>query len=228
MIGIASSLPTPIAQLVAGSFVEHYSWRYFYYLNIPLGLLVLWGLWVWLDPQPMRLSVLEQLDWVGVVILSVSLTCLMVVLQRGNTENWFDSEPIVQLSIAAGVLLTLFCLWELSIPQPLIDLQLLGRRNFGLINLINFSVGLVLAYTFVLPQYLGQIQGYNTVQIGGVLLWGAVVNPFVPKMVEHIEARLVFAIGLSIFVASCMMNAALSFSNSGEQFVLSQVVRAIG
>lgn len=105
---------------------------------------------------------------------------------------------------------------------------MLGDRNFAIANVLNLSVGLVLAYTYILPQYLGQIQGYSTLQIGTVLIWGAVVNPLVPKLIEHLEARLVMAIGLGIFVLSCWMNTTLSYANSGEQFVTSQIIRAIG
>jgi DHA2 family multidrug resistance protein len=134
----------------------------------------------------------------------------------------------VHLSLISFAFLALFCLIELNHAQPLIDVRLLGRRNFAFINILNLSVGLVLAYAYVLPLYLGQVQGYNAVQIGCVLIWGAVVNPFVPKLVELVEARLVLAIGLGIFVISCFMNATLTYNNAGNQFVLSQVVRAIG
>jgi DHA2 family multidrug resistance protein len=228
LVGITSSLPIPIAQLLAGWFVDHYNWQAFYSFEIPLGLLLVAGLWHWLDPQPIQLSVLKQIDWLGLALLAISLICLITVLQRGNTENWFDSDQIVRLSLISLFFLLLFFAWEMRVRSPLIDIRLLGNRNFAFANLLNLSVGLVLAYTFVLPQYLGQVQGYNTVQIGAVLIWGAVVNPFVPKLVEHLEARLVLAIGLSIFVVSCFMNSALTYSNGGEQFVWSQVVRAIG
>src|SRR5579883_1377953 len=228
MVGITSSLPTPIAQLTAGWFVDHYSWRFFYSVEVPLGLLLIAGLWRWLDPQPLRLSILRQIDWLGLILLAIAQTCLIVVLQRGNTENWFDSDWIVHVSLTSILFLVLFCGWEWVTRSPLVDLRPLVQPNFALANILNLSVGLVLAYTFVLPQYLGQVQGYNTVQIGSVLIWGVVVNPLVPKLVEHLEARLVLAIGLSIFVTSCFMNSALTYSNGGEQFVWSQIVRAIG
>jgi len=119
------------------------------------------------------------------------------------------------------------CWIETHQAHPLVNLSLLKQRNFGLINLLNLAIALVLAYTYILPQYLGQIQGYNTMQIGGVLLWGVMINPTVPKLVEHLEARLLLGIGLGIYVISCFMNTTLSYYHSREQFILSQVVRAI-
>ncbi|XGV94751.1 MAG: DHA2 family efflux MFS transporter permease subunit [Leptolyngbya sp. BL-A-14] len=228
MIGITSSVPVPIAQLLAGWFVDNHNWQWIYFVNVPLGILLFLGLRHWLDPQPKNLPMLKQVDWLGLATLTVSMVCLIILLQRGNTENWFDSTKMVQLSIISAIFLVLFCWIELHQRQPLINIRLLGQRNFGLINLLNLSVGFVLAYTFVLPQYLGQIQGYNALQIGTVLIWGAVVNPFVPKLVEHIEARIILAIGLGIFVVSCFMNTTLTYYSSGSQFIWSQVIRAIG
>lgn len=228
LIGITTGLPTPIAQLTAGWFVDNYNWQAFYYFEIPLGLLLIAGLWHWLDPQPMKLSILKQIDWLGLILLFMAQTSLITVLLRGNTENWFDSEWIVQLSLFSLLFFILFCAWELMVRCPLINIRLLGKPRFAFINLLNLSLFLVLSYTFVLPQYLGQIQGYNTFQIGSVLIWGVVVNPFLSKLIEHLEARLALAIGLGIFIISCLMNSALTFQNGGEQFVWSQVVRAFG
>lgn len=228
MIGITSSLPIPLGQLLAGWFVENLDWTFIYYLNALLGSLLIVGLWYWIDPQPMQVSVLKRIDWFGWLALAIATPCLITVLLRGNTENWFDSTLIVQFSLTAILFLGIFCWLELHQPQPLVNLRLLEQRNFGLINLLNLSVGFVLAYTYVLPQYLGQIQGYSAVQIGTVLIWGALVNPFVPKLVEHLEARFLLAIGLAVFVISCWMNTTLTYTHSGEQFVGSQIIRAIG
>lgn len=228
MVGIASSLPVAIAQLLAGWLIDIYCWQAIYYLITLLSVLLLPQFWKWLDPQPMRLSSLRHIDWIGWMLLAVALTSLVIVLQRGNVHNWLDSGWIVNLMLLSLITLGIFCVWELWVSNPLINLRLLGERNFAIANMLNLSVGLVLAYAYILPQYLGKIQGYSTLQIGAVLIWGAVVNPVVPKLIEHLEARLVMAIGLGIFLISCWMNTTLSYANSGEQFVTSQIIRAIG
>lgn len=92
MLGIASSLPVPIAQLLAGWFVDHLSWEAIYYFVALLSIFLIPQLWNWLDPQPMRLSILHQIDWIGSALLAVALTSLVIVLQRGNINNWFDSS----------------------------------------------------------------------------------------------------------------------------------------
>lgn len=228
MVSITTGLPIPIGNYLTGWIDDNISWQYIYYLNILLGLLVIAGIRHWIDPQPMRLSLLKQIDWLGTMVLAIGIICLVTVLERGNTENWFDSEFIVLLSLISVLFLALFCWIELNQRQPLIDLRLLRQRNFAFANIFNVTYGLVLGYSYILPQYLGQIQGYNPVQISSVLIWGSLVNPTVGKIIEHVETRLVLGIGTSLFIISCFMNSTFSYYNAGPQLVWSQIVRALG
>jgi len=228
MTSITTGLPVSIGPLVAGWLVNDYQWQYIYYLNVPLGLLVMAGLWHWIDPQPMQLPRLKQIDWLGTAVMAVSMMSLVTVLERGNTENWFDSEFIVRLSITSVLLLTLFCWIELQSSKPLINLRLLRERTFALANVFNLAVGLVLAYSFVVTQYLGQVQGYNALQIGRLLLWGSIVNPTIPKLIEHVETRLLLGIAVSIFVVSCFINITLTSDVAAHELFWSQFVRALG
>ena len=228
MVSVTSGLPVPIGPLLAGWLIDNYNWHYIYYLNVPLGLLLIAGLWRWIDPQPLRLSLLRQIDWLGAMVMAVGVLCLVTVLERGNTENWFDSDQIVLLSVISVLLLAGFCWIELNCRQPLIDLRLLGQRHFAFANAINFCVGIILAYGYVMTVYLGQIQGYNSVQIGAVLIWGSIVNPTVPKLIEHVENRLLLGIAIALFVTSCFMNSALTHDVAAHELVWSQVVRALG
>lgn len=228
MTSITTGIPVSIGPILAGWIVNDYQWQYIYYLNVPLGLLVMIGLWHWVDPQPMQLPLLKQIDWLGTIVMAIGMISLVTVLERGNTDNWFDSEFIVRLSITSVLLLTLFCWIELQSNQPMINLRLLRDHTFALANVFNLAVGLVLAYSFIVTQYLGQIQGYNALQIGRLLLWGSIVNPTVPKLIEHVENRLLLGIGISIFVVSCFMNTTLTSDVAAHELFWSQFVRALG
>ncbi len=228
MVSITTGLPIPIGNYLTGLIDDNIGWQYIYYLNVLLGLLVMLGIRHWIDPEPMRLSLIKQVDWLGTIVLAIGIICLVTVLERGNTENWFDSDFIVGLSLTSVLFLTLFCWIELNQRQPLIDLRILRQRNFAFANIFNLIYGFVLAYSFILPQYLGQIQGYNPVQISSVLIWSSLVNPTVGKIIEHVETRLVLGIGTGIFIISCFMNSTLSYYVAHDQLVWSQIVRALG
>lgn len=228
LVSITTGLPIPIGQFLAGWIDDNIGWQYIYYLNALLGLLVMLGIRHWIGSQPMRLSLLKQIDWLGTMVLAIGIICLVTVLERGNTENWFDSGFIVSLSLISLFFMALFCWIELQSSQPLIDLRLLRERNFGFANIFNVIYGIVLAYGYILPQYLGQIQAYNPVQVSSVLIWGSLVNPTVGKIIEHFETRLVLGVGASLFIISCFMNSTLDYYVAGHQLVWSQIVRALG
>jgi DHA2 family multidrug resistance protein len=131
------------------------------------------------------------------------------------------------------VFLTAFVAIELMVEKPLVRLRLLTRRNFGVGVLANILVGFALFGTvYVLPQYLGQAQGYNAEQIGDVLAWTGlpqlVIIPFVPFLMKRSDPRIVGFVGIAIFAASCFMNTTLSADNAGDQFLIPNIVRAIG
>lgn len=228
MVSITTGLPVPIGQFLAGWLDDNVGWQYIYYLSAILGLLVIVGIRHFIDPEPMHLSVLKQVDWFGAVVLAIAVISFVTLMQRGNTENWFDLQLIVSLCVVSLLSGAIFCWIELHQPQPLINLRLLRKLNFALANIFNLTYGFVLSYSFILPQYLGQIQRYNPVQVSSVLIWSSLVNPTIPKIIEHFETRLVLGVGTSIFLVSCFMNATLDSNVSGYQLVWSQIVRALG
>jgi MFS transporter, DHA2 family, multidrug resistance protein len=122
---------------------------------------------------------------------------------------------------------------ELTAKQPLVNLHLLKRRNFGIGVLANVLVGFALVGSvFLLPQYLGQVQRYNAEQIGTVLAWTGLPQllliPLVPLLLKRFDARHIGFVGIGIFAASCFMNTTLSPDTAGDQFWFPNVVRAIG
>lgn len=227
MVAITTGLPVPIGNFMAGWIDENFTWHLIYYINLLLGLLVIMGLRHFIDPQPMQLYKLKQVDWLGTLVLAVGIICLVTVLQRGNTENWFDSEFIVLLSLISVLFLAAFCVIELNQQTPLINLRLLRQPNFAFANIFNLTYGIVLAYSFILPLYLAQIQSYNPVQVSSVLIWASLVNPTSAKIIEHLETRLVMGIGTSLFIVSCFMTSVLDPNVAGYQLVWPQIIRAL-
>src|SRR5580704_17972222 len=123
-----------------------------------------------LDARPMKLSLLREGDWLGIITMAIGLSALQTVLEEGNKDDWFGSPFIVRLSVISAVALTLFLWIELTAKKPLLNLRLLFRRNFGFGISANFLLGVALySWVYILPVYLSRIQGYNAEQIGMVL-----------------------------------------------------------
>jgi len=233
LFAISVTFAPAIGPTIGGYFTETYGWQTIFYINaVPSAVMVI-ALALTLERQPMRLTLLKEGDWAGIVTMAIGLSALQTVLEEGNKDDWFASPFIFRLAIVASVFLTAFVAIELMVEKPLVRLRLLTRRNFGVGVLANILVGFALFGTvYVLPQYLGQAQGYNAEQIGDVLAWTGmpqlVIIPFVPFLMKRSDPRIVGFVGIAIFAASCFMNTTLSADNAGDQFLIPNIVRAIG
>jgi DHA2 family multidrug resistance protein len=190
-------------------------------------------LFVSLPKAPMQLGLLRQGDWAGIAFMAIGLAALQTVLEEGNKDDWFGSDFIVRLSIIAAVALPIFVWIELTVKNPVINLRLLARRNFGLGTAANFMLGAALyGSSFVLPLYLSQIQGYNAEQIGEVLAWTGIPQllmiPLVPRLMKLVDIRVLIAIGFALFAASNFMNIFMTVDYAGDQLFWANVVRAFG
>jgi DHA2 family multidrug resistance protein len=190
-------------------------------------------LWISLEAKPMKLSLLREGDWPGVITMAIGLSALQTVLEEGNKDDWFGSAFIVRLSIIAAVALAAFLWIELTANKPLLNLRLLVRRNFGFGMLANFLLGIALyGSVYILPVYLSRIQGYNAEQIGMVLAWTGLPQlaliPLVPRLMKRFDPRLVIGVGFALFAVSNFMNIYMTSDYANDQLFWPNVVRAVG
>ncbi|AFY42919.1 DHA2 family efflux MFS transporter permease subunit [Nostoc sp. PCC 7107] len=222
-----------IGPTLGGWLTENYSWEYSFYINIFPGALMLAGVWYGIKQVQPQIQLLKQGDWWGIISMAIGLGSLQVVLEEGSRKDWFGSPLIVRLSIIAAIFLALFFFIELTRKQPFINLRLLRYRNFALASIVNVSLGIGLyGSIYILPLYLAQIQKYNALQIGEVLIWAGIpqlfIIPFIPKVMQRIDVRLMVALGVTLFAISAFMNAGLTNQTGLDQLRWSQLVRAMG
>ncbi|GBE95053.1 DHA2 family efflux MFS transporter permease subunit [Nostoc cycadae] len=222
-----------IGPTLGGWLTENYSWEYSFYINVFPGALMLAGVWYGIKQVQPQIQLLKQGDWWGIISMAIGLGSLQVVLEEGSRKDWFGSPLIVRLSIIAAIFLTLFFLIELTRKQPFINLRLLRYRNFALASIVNVSLGIGLyGSIYILPLYLAQIQQYNALQIGEVLIWAGIpqlfIIPFIPKLMQRIDVRFMVALGVTLFAISAFMNAGLTNQTGLDQLRWSQLVRAMG
>jgi MFS transporter, DHA2 family, multidrug resistance protein len=233
MFAVSATFAPAIGPTIGGYLTENWGWQYIFYVNLVPGALMVGMLWFSLDSKPMKLSLLREGDWPGIITMTVGLSALQTVLEEGNKDDWFGSAFIVRLSIIAAIALALFFWVELTSKKPLLNLRLLARRNFGFGVLANFLMGIALyGSVFILPQYLARIQGYNSEQIGMVLAWTGLPQllliPLVPRLMQRFDARLIIAIGFALFAASNFMNIYMTTDYGSDQLLWPNVVRAVG
>jgi DHA2 family multidrug resistance protein len=233
LFAISATFAPAIGPTIGGYLTENWGWQYIFYVNLVPGALMIAMLWSSLEAKPMKLSLLREGDWPGIITMAIGLSALQTVLEEGNKDDWFGSPFIVKLSIIAAIALAAFLVIELTAKKPLLNLRLLVRRNFGFGILANFLLGIALyGSVFILPVYLSRIQGYNAEQIGMVLAWTGLPQllliPLVPQLMKRFDPRLVIGIGFALFAASNFMNIYMTNDYATDQLFWPNVVRAVG
>jgi len=218
---------------LGGWLTESFGWEYIFYLQLIPGAIMVAGLLYGLERDRMNLGLLKNGDWLGIALMVIGLGALTLVLEEGNRKDWFGSDLIFRSAIIGAIALVLFVVVELRRRHPFIDLRLLGRRNFGVANLINIVFGMGLfGSIYVVPLYFAQIQGYNSFQIGTVIMWTGIPQiflvPVVIKLMKTVDARKLAAFGIFVFGASYFMNVPITHDSAYSQFMWANIVRAIG
>ena len=233
LFAISATFAPAIGPTIGGYLTENWGWKYIFYVNVVPGAIMIGMLYFSLEAKPMRLSLLHDGDWLGIVTMAIGLSALQTVLEEGNKDDWFGSPFIVRFAVIAAIALPLFVLIELTSRKPLLNLRLLFRRNFGFGVLANFLLGVALyGSVYILPVYLARVQGYNSEQIGMVLAWTGlpqlVLIPLVPRLMKHFDPRIVIGIGFALFAASNFMNIYMTNDYAADQLFWPNVVRAVG
>src|ERR1700735_483889 len=233
MFSLAVTFAPAIGPTIGGYLTENYGWETIFFVNVIPTIVMVVTLYFTLERQPMQLGLLAEGDWFGIVTMAVGLASLQAVLEEGNKDDWFGSPFIVKLAIVAAVSLALFIANELIVEKPLLRLRLLTQRSFGLGTISSiFLVFALFGTVYLLPAYLGQVQGYNAEQIGTVLAWTGLPQllliPLVPRLMQRFDIRYIAFAGLALFALSAFMNIEMSLDYSGDQLFVPNIIRAIG
>jgi DHA2 family multidrug resistance protein len=230
---VTATFAPAIGPTIGGWLTDNYGWQTIFYMNLVPGALMLAGLIYALPRSESQHSLLRQGDWLGIGLMAIGLATFQTVLDEGNVDDWFGSPYIVELSVISALALGAFFIVELLVKAPLVRLRLLLRRNFAFATLSNVMLGFALyGSAYLLPQYLAVAQGFDAQQSGEVIAWTGLpqllVIPFVPYLMRKFDSRLVVAVGLTIFAASCFMNLTIDPNIAGPQLLVPDVTRAVG
>jgi len=233
MFTITATFAPSVGPLLGGWLTDNYGWPYIFYINIIPGALLIAAVWFTMDMQPMNLGLLKRGDWWGILTMAIGLAAFEIVLEDGNRKDWFGDPGIVKLALIAAIFIPAFIIIELREKEPLVDLRLFARRNFGLGSIVNLALGMGLyGVVFILPLYLGQIHGYSATQIGMVIIWlglpQLVVIPLIPKLMKFVDARIIIGFGILLFGGSAFLDIHLDSNFAGPQFYIPLIIRAVG
>jgi MFS transporter, DHA2 family, multidrug resistance protein len=192
--GMAVVLAPAIGPTVGGWITDNYSWRWIFFLNIPVGIVSLYFTRRLVEDPPyveMEKKKRVPVDYWGLGLLVVAIGSLQMMLDKGQEDDWFSSRFIVSCAVAAAVGIVVFISRELSTDHPIVDLRLFKRRNFTMTQIVMFMVGASLySSTVMIPQFLQQLMGYTAEQSGLALSIGGVVLMVLFPVSGYISTKL--------------------------------------
>jgi len=216
-----------------GWLTEYYSWHYAFFLNVPIGFVLLALLLVGVESEKMKLDLIARADWLGIAGLAVGLSCFTIITEEGERLRWFEDPIIDRLAIVSFFGFVALAISQFTAKEPIIDLKLIATRSFGSVFLMGIIIGGALYGTlYLIPQYLTEIPNYNPATSGYVVtLSGApalVCALFFPILVKHIDVRVAIGFGFLIYSTSCFIDAYITPTTAGPEFVWPQILRGIG
>jgi DHA2 family multidrug resistance protein len=208
--GMAVVLAPAMGPTLGGWITDNFSWRWVFFINIPVGILSLMLSQRMVEDPPYLKALKAKsggIDYVGLALVAAGLASLEVVLDKGQESDWFGSRFIVVFTAIAVVSLSVFIVWEWYHEHPIVEVRLFKIRNFATANLMMLVLGASLfGTTVLLPQYLQILMGYTAERAGNALSMGALViiflMPGIGVLVSKVDPRYMVAAGFLALSAS--------------------------
>lgn len=232
--GITLIAAPVLGPTLGGLITDNFSWRWIFFINLPVGAFAFYMVGKLVsDPEHAKAHGLRHLDVVGLVLIAAGIGCLQLVLDKGQQEDWFESNYIVIAALIAAGSLIGAVYWLLDQKDPVVDLRLIGDPSFGLSMLLIFFVGFALYGSSALLPLLVQTEfGYDATLAGLVLSPGALLllflMPAVGKLVSRVQARYLIAIGLSLITVGMFYTMHVTPQTDYTTFVLMRSVQVLG
>ena len=233
IFGLGAMLGPIVGPLLGGWITDTLSWRWIFYINIPLGILaIIMNVIVIQDPPYMQRQKMK-IDYWGLIFLSVGLGALQFMLDKGENEDWFSSNLILSLGVISAVSLTLLLINEYYTEQPIVNLKLFKDRTFTSGATVMFFVFLNLFGSIVLlPIFLQMMMGYTSLYAGLVLGPGGIATmfamPIVGKFIGKVNPKRFLVIGLCVCALSTYMMSRFNLTTDFWTFVWPRVFLGFG
>jgi DHA2 family multidrug resistance protein len=227
LYSMAIVMAPAIGPPLGGWITDSFSWRWVFFINIPVGIvsLILTSRLVSDPPEfkreveAARIAGKLKIDYAGILLVAIGFACLEVVLDRGERLDWLESNFIVAFLVAAIAALVFAVVWEMRHADPVVEVRLLQDRNFAIANAYYFFFGFLLyGATVLIPEMLQSLYGYTATDAGLVLGPGALVivilAPVVVRIVNRVPVSRLIAMGFAIFGLSMWYFASFNLATN--------------
>ena len=221
---------------LGGYIVDHFSWPYIFYINIPIGVIAaLLTLQFVRSPKYGAKKLLKEVDFLGIAFLAIAVGSLQYVLERGHEEDWFNSTTIIFLSVTAALGLYFFIWRELVAKNPIVELRVLKNGNLRVGTILSFIMGFGLyGSTFIIPLYTQATLGWTAQQSGALMIPAALTTAFMMPIIgqllqKGVPQQYLVAGGMLVFFGFTFWGyKILTPDTSADNFFWMLILRGVG
>ena len=219
-----------IGPTLGGWITDNYSWRWIFYINVPVGIVaVLMALWFIENPPYQKRIAGARIDYLGFGLMALFLATFQIILDTGQQNDWFASTQIIALTAISVAAFLAFLTRELTTDQPIVDLSVLKNRNFGVGTILIAVVGGVLyGTTALLPLFLQTLLGYPAVQSGLAVSprgFGSLASMIiVGRLIGKVDSRALMGFGFFILGVSMYMLTGINLQISTTDIIIPNIV----
>ena len=226
-------LAPAIGPVVGGWLVDHYGWRWVFYINVPFCIAGVMMVSAFVHDPPYLKRGVTRIDWGGIILMTVGLTAVQVVLERGQEVDWFSNNWIVAGSVIAALALTALVIRELRGDEPIIDLRLLRNGQLAVGCGLGGVVGFALyGGSFLLPQFTQDLLSYPAYRAGLVLMPRAlammVAMPIIGRLYNYVSPRVLVGLGVILLATAYWKLCHLSLEVGFWSFTPILIMSGIG
>ncbi|MDE3068665.1 MAG: DHA2 family efflux MFS transporter permease subunit, partial [Verrucomicrobiota bacterium] len=222
-----------IGPTLGGWITDNYSWRWVFYINLPVGILAMFlAHWLVEDPPYIKRDRRAAIDFVGFGLLAVWLATLQILLDKGQEADWFSAQWVRWFTaISAGAMIG-FVVREFAVGNPLVNLRILGNRNFAVgLALITIVVAILYGTTVEMPLFLQTLMGYPALQSGYALSPRGVGAFFttilVGQLVGRVRNRWLMCVGFPVLAAGSFLLSDINLQVSESAVIWPSVINGV-
>jgi len=233
IFGMSVMVGPTLGPTLGGWLTDNYSWPWIFYINLPLGVLAAFLTWR-LVPEPAHpVRATERVDWLGLAFLILGIGALQVMLERGESKDWFDSREIVIEGVLAAIGVVLFVWHELRTEHPVVDLRVLKNRQLTIGVLFGALLGFALySSVFALPVFLQNLLDFTAWDTGKVILPGAIASAvamaIMGRIANKLDARVLITAGVLLFLWSMWDHYHFTLATGMHDLFWPMVLRGFG
>ncbi|MDD5175663.1 MAG: DHA2 family efflux MFS transporter permease subunit [Sterolibacterium sp.] len=233
VIALVSVVAPILGPILGGWITDNYNWPWIFFINVPVGVFACYVVWSQMRHKPEEQTQRARMDYVGLISLAIGVGALQILLDKGNDEDWFNSNFIITAAITAAISMAVFLIWELTERDPIVDLHIFRHRNFTVGSLCYMlAFGVFFGGSVLVPLWLQTQLHYTPLWAGMAVapqgFFPLLLGPLIGKYAHRLNLRLLTSMAFVAMAIPYFLRSTFNMQVDFATVVYVQLFQGIG